>query len=105
MKIDVLENSIADHQPLPDKIADFIREAIIVGKLQPGEKISEAKLAEELRISRTPIREAIRMLESEGFVAIIPHAVPTHLITDNQNDIGTFHDPLDLMLLTNITRF
>ena len=72
MKIDVLENSIADHQPLPDKIADFIREAIIVGKLQPGEKISEARLAEELRISRTPIREAIRMLESEGFVAIIP---------------------------------
>ncbi|MBN2333531.1 MAG: GntR family transcriptional regulator [Deltaproteobacteria bacterium] len=72
MKIDVLESSIADHQPLPDKIANFIREAIIVGKLKPGEKISEAKLAEELCISRTPIREAIRMLESEGFVSIIP---------------------------------
>jgi DNA-binding GntR family transcriptional regulator len=72
MKIDVLESSISDHQPLPDKIADFIRETIIVGKLKPGEKISEAKLAEELRISRTPIREAIRMLESEGFVSIIP---------------------------------
>ncbi len=72
MKIDVLESSISDHQPLPDKMADYIREAIIVGKLKPGEKISEAKLAEELRISRTPIREAIRMLESEGFVSIIP---------------------------------
>lgn len=72
MKIDVLESSISDHQPLPDKIADYIRETIIVGKLKPGEKISEAKLAEELRISRTPIREAIRMLESEGFVSIIP---------------------------------
>ncbi len=72
MKIDVLESSISDHQPLPDKIADFIREMIIVGKLKPGEKISEVKLAEELRISRTPIREAIRMLESEGFVSIIP---------------------------------
>ncbi len=72
MKIDVLESSIAEHQPLPDKIADFIREAIIVGKLRPGEKISEAKLAEELHISRTPIREAIRMLESEEFVSIIP---------------------------------
>lgn len=72
MKIDVLESSISDHQPLPDKIANYIRETIIVGKLKPGEKISEAKLAEELRISRTPIREAIRMLESEGFVSIIP---------------------------------
>jgi DNA-binding GntR family transcriptional regulator len=68
----MLENSIAEHQPLPDKIADFVREAIIVGKLKPGEKISEAKLADELHISRTPIREAIRMLESEGFVSIIP---------------------------------
>ncbi|MCK5914535.1 MAG: GntR family transcriptional regulator [Deltaproteobacteria bacterium] len=72
MRINSLENSIAEHQPLPDKIANFIREAIIVGKLKPGEKISEAKLAEELHISRTPIREAIRMLESEGFVSIIP---------------------------------
>lgn len=72
MRINTLENSIAEHQPLPDKIANFIREAIIVGKLKPGEKISEAKLAEELHISRTPIREAIRMLESEGFVSIIP---------------------------------
>ncbi len=72
MRINMLENSIAEHQPLPDKIADFVRESIIVGKLKPGEKISEAKLADELHISRTPIREAIRMLESEGFVSIIP---------------------------------
>ncbi len=72
MRINTLENSIAEHQPLPDKIANFVREAIIVGKLKAGEKISEAKLADELHISRTPIREAIRMLESEGFVSIIP---------------------------------
>ncbi len=72
MRINALESSIAEHQPLPDKIANFVREAIIVGKLKPGEKVSEAKLAEELHISRTPIREAIRMLESEGFVSIIP---------------------------------
>ena len=72
MRINTLENSISEHQPLPYKIANFVREAIIVGKLKPGEKISEAKLADELHISRTPIREAIRMLESEGFVSIIP---------------------------------
>ena len=72
MRINTLENSIAEHQPLPDKIANFVREAIIVGKLRPGEKISEAKLADELHISRTPIREAFRQLESEGFLTIIP---------------------------------
>ena len=47
MRINTLESSIAEHQPLPDKIANFVREAIIVGKLKPGEKISEAKLADE----------------------------------------------------------
>ena len=61
-----------DHKPLPDKIAEFIRNQIIQGKLKPGEKILEAQLAEDLNISRTPIREAIRLLECEGFVELLP---------------------------------
>ncbi len=63
---------LIDHKPLPDKIADFIRGQIIQGKLKPGEKILEAQLAEDLNISRTPIREAIRLLECEGFVELLP---------------------------------
>ena len=63
---------IIEHKPLPDKIAEYIRNQIIQGKLKPGEKILEAQLAEDLNISRTPIREAIRLLECEGFVELLP---------------------------------
>ena len=63
---------IIDHKPLPDKIAEYIRNQIIQGKLKPGEKILEAQLADDLNISRTPIREAIRLLECEGFVELLP---------------------------------
>ena len=65
-------SSPIDHKVLPDKILDYIRDKIITGKLKGGEKVSEAKLSDELRISRTPIREAVRLLECEGFVEIIP---------------------------------
>lgn len=59
-------------RPLYVLVLDVLREAIINGTLKPGEKILEAQLAEELGISRTPVREAMRKLEQEGFVRIIP---------------------------------
>src|SRR5690606_1292185 len=46
--------------------------AIISGHLKPGERLMEIQLAEELGVSRTPVREAIRMLELEGFVVMMP---------------------------------
>ena len=53
---------------LRDKIYNKLKEAIVSGELGPGERIIETKLAEEIGISRTPIREAIRRLESEGYL-------------------------------------
>jgi DNA-binding GntR family transcriptional regulator len=49
-----------------------LRQAILKGELQPGERLMEIKLAETLGVSRTPIREAIRKLELEGLVVMIP---------------------------------
>jgi len=57
---------------LSEDIADSIKTAIIKGKFKPGEKISEGELAESMGISRTPLREAFRKLENEGFIRIIP---------------------------------
>jgi len=57
---------------LSEDIADSIKTAIIKGKFKPGEKISEGELAESMGISRTPLREAFRKLENEGFILIIP---------------------------------
>jgi len=57
---------------LSENIADSIRAAIIKGEFKPGEKIPEGDLAETMGISRTPLREAFRKLENEGFIEIIP---------------------------------
>ncbi len=53
-------------------IAESIKTAIIKGQFKPGERISEGDLASSMGISRTPLREAFRKLENEGFIEIIP---------------------------------
>ena len=61
-----------NYKPLRELVFENIREAIINGHLKPGERLMEIQLAEELGVSRTPVREAIRKLELEGFVVMIP---------------------------------
>jgi len=60
------------HQTLREKILGNIRDAILKGDLKPGERVSEPDIAERYGISRTPIREAFRQLESEGYLTVIP---------------------------------
>ncbi|CCO08603.1 GntR family transcriptional regulator [Desulfotomaculum varum] len=60
------------YKPLREIVFETLREAIISGKLEPGERLMEIQLAEEMGVSRTPVREAIRKLELEGFVVMIP---------------------------------
>ena len=57
---------------LREKILENIRDAIISGTLKAGSRVSEPDLAERYGISRTPIREAFRQLESEGYLTVIP---------------------------------
>jgi DNA-binding GntR family transcriptional regulator len=63
---------IGKHPTLREKILENIRDAIISGSLTAGSKVSEPELAERFGISRTPIREAFRQLESEGYLTVIP---------------------------------
>lgn len=63
---------IERHQTLREKILETIRDAILKGTMKPGERVSEPELAERFGISRTPIREAFRQLESEGYLEVIP---------------------------------
>lgn len=60
------------YKPLRELVFEALREAIIDATLPPGERLMEVQLAEELGVSRTPVREAIRKLELEGFVVMIP---------------------------------
>mgnify|MGYP001154211717 CR=1 FL=1 len=58
--------------PLRDVVFNTLRQAILKGELEPGERLMEIQLAQKLGVSRTPIREAIRKLELEGLVVMIP---------------------------------
>ncbi|MDI3500468.1 MAG: hypothetical protein PWP22_239, partial [Thermoanaerobacter sp.] len=63
---------LENYKPLRDVVFDYMKDAIITGKLKPGERLMEVQLAEKLGVSRTPVREAIRKLELEGLVVMVP---------------------------------
>jgi len=61
-----------NYKPLRDIVFDALKDAILKGRLKPGERLMEVQLAEEMGVSRTPVREAIRKLELEGLVVMVP---------------------------------
>ena len=63
---------IDEYLPLRDVVFYTLRRAILRGELKPGERLLEIRLANKLGVSRTPVREAIRKLELEGLVRMIP---------------------------------
>jgi len=62
----------ASYKPLREQVFELLRQAILTGNLLPGERLLEPELAEELKVSRTPVREAMHMLEKEGLVVMLP---------------------------------
>ena len=66
------EVTMNEYLPLRDVVFNTLRQAILRGELKPGERLMEIQLANKLGVSRTPIREAIRKLELEGLVLMIP---------------------------------
>ena len=71
MSID-FEVTMNEYLLLRDVVFNTLRRAILRGELKPGERLMEIQLANKLGVSRTPIREAIRKLELEGLVLMIP---------------------------------
>jgi GntR family transcriptional regulator, trigonelline degradation regulator len=62
--------------PLRQQVLDTLRQAIIDGRLAPGARLTERELTEMLGVSRTVVREALRSLEAEGLVHVIPNKGP-----------------------------
>jgi len=75
--------------PLRDVVFNTLRQAILTGELRPGERLMEIHLADRLGVSRTPIREAIRKLELEGLVTMIPRrgAEVAQITEKSMNDV------------------
>lgn len=61
-----------EYLPLREVVFRALRNAIVHGEFEPGERLMEVTIANRLGVSRTPVREAIRMLELEGLVVMIP---------------------------------
>jgi len=60
------------YRPLRDIVFETLKDAIVKQDLKPGERLMEIQLADEMGVSRTPVREAIRRLEQEGLVVMMP---------------------------------
>ena len=75
--------------PLRDVVFNTLRQAILTGELKPGERLMEIHLADQLGVSRTPSREAIRKLELEGLVTMIPRrgAEVAQITEKSMNDV------------------
>ena len=82
---------IDSHLTLRERIVSSIRNAIINGQLRPGARIAEPELAEKFGISRTPIREAFRQLETEGFISVIPRKGAI-VASFSAQDVSNFYD-------------
>lgn len=65
-------SAIERQKPLHEAVVERLRDMIVEGELAVGERLHDANLAETLKVSRTPIREAIKLLASEGLVDLLP---------------------------------
>ncbi len=96
---DFLQLDMDDALPLRDVVLNTLRRAILLGELKPGERLMELHLAEKLGVSRTPIREAIRILELEGLVTMMPRkgAAVAQITEKSMNDVLEVRRALDAL--------
>lgn len=76
----------ADRRTLPATIADRLREMIIEGELEAGARLNERLLCDRLQVSRTPLREAFRLLAADGLIRIQPNR-GAHVVALSEKDI------------------
>lgn len=75
-----------DKQNISRDVVEYIKQQILKGELDPGDRIVETRLARELGISQTPIREAMHQLSGEGIITIVPNKGP--VVNElNKNDV------------------
>lgn len=82
---------------LSEQIASYLTDKIVRFEIEPGERILEQKISEELGVSRSPIREAIRILDKTGLVSIVPRCGAT-VAKMSRRDVEGFCDVLSLLL-------
>ena len=87
---------VAHTRVLVDWVTESIREAILIGHFDPGEKLDQELIAQELEISRTPVREALSKLESEGLIEVRPHR-GAFVMLPSREDIKDVYEVLAIL--------
>ena len=76
--------------PLHDQVVDHLRQMLVEGHIRPGKKLNERELCAQLGVSRTPLREAIKLLAAEGLVELLPNRGAVAARLDEGDLITTF---------------
>jgi DNA-binding GntR family transcriptional regulator len=92
---------------LSDEAADRIRDAILSGKLMPGERLREESLSSSLAVSRGPVREALVKLEREGLVSVSRHrgAVVARLSLEDLEEVYSLRQAIERLAVQRMIRF
>ena len=95
--MDNFQVNMNEYLPLRDVVFQTLRNAILKGELKPGERLMEIQLAQKLGVSRTPVREALRKLELEGLVIMIPRrgAIVADITIQDLNDVLEVREALE----------
>lgn len=98
-KLEQIENT-----PLRLRISEILREAILKGDLKPGDPLRESTLATQLKVSRAPVREAIRTLAEEGLVESIPYkgTMVRALTKQNVEEVYSLREVLEAFAIRRI---
>jgi len=101
MESDSVSNSAIPRQSLTSAVADRLRDQIIRGIIPEGAQLRQDAIAKEYRVSRIPVREALRQLEAEGLISIVQHrgAVVRALSPDDVEELFTIRALLEPELL------
>ena len=65
-----MKRPVQKRETLKSQVYEYLKENIIYGNIKPGDRLIEEKISEELQVSRSPIREAVRMLEKDGLLSV-----------------------------------
>ncbi|WP_404429955.1 GntR family transcriptional regulator [Microbacterium lacus] len=100
-----MTSSVA-YQPLSDHVYEHIRELILSGALAAGDRIKEREISDELQVSRVPVREALPLLESRGYIQILPRrgAIVKALTAQDIDDLFDVRESLEALAARSAAR-
>lgn len=97
---------LQNHRPLREIVYEELKREILVGEIAPGTRMMEIELADEMGVSRTPVREAIRKLEKEGLVTIEPRkgAYASDVSIKDMVDVLEVREDLEAMAAQKVNK-